>query len=1030
MVAQLSIQEGIAITCMSWSCEKFKMEDSDEEQRDKNVPINETKMFSLAVCFIDGTIYIMRNYDDLFPIIIRTGMLSTKIEWSNSGEILAIAGHKILNSTHDSNGNRIFTYQNIVQFYTINGILRLKKILDFIQYPITAITWGHSDKRLFIATGPVLYIAWITKRIPSLQLLSRLAVHTCLKNEKSTEQLPLPTRLQNSVSNLFCQTLQCYLPDLNHLREFVSSPPNNNVRLHCTMIRHEEDIVSSTTSYVLYLEYLGGLVPILKGKRASKLKPEFIIFDPQFNSSELSDSNKNTNSYHFRNGFISPTHNINTTPYGTSSDSEMDEPFNGRSPQVRRRRHFRTRHFRNRNNDTSNTSLSSNNSLNGTKRDNYIDEMPEYEKLVLVTSNIWGTKFKILGLSSWLPSQLGSITYRTSLLHLQPRQMTLAIKELGDKRTSSISSVIKYENNNNFLSSDSEDEMAMASMLDEGMSAPIAPMTPKKNIRYSNQTRIISPEKQSTVQFQTSSQSSSSANPYNDYNFVSNITEELLTLQINGDSQYLSMELSGPPITTMSSSISTQTSFQSITELLNSLSAEKNTQTLCSPLLESRTLEEQTEETFSRIAKCFGSELPSNYYNVNKCESLHSPAIINVNNSSVNDMPYYQHLSSGQTISPNVSPPKGIRYKIIKKESPRKASVSCIESDLSSSRSCDTTSLFACSPKSQRRCPATLVSSTPSASSTWGAVSVLHCSNSFAETIAIDSKSIIAPNIANDFKFIDDFEGEECVDLQQYSRSPSVVFQKNRSICHMQPTIGSEFTNVRTGSDSIGHALSNHTFQRRLTLRTSKQSHSFESSGASNNSLEKTRNCLSLDEEEEEDRDYSISTSSECNDDKEILTIINNINDCTEEPPKVKNISSNSGISYCSTPSSKPSMIRNKKKATFNFDDIGKAGDGLTSASICSRYNRLKSSATLSLKDQSTDTPNYSLEPRLHHHRGSLPQAIPSTSANSMNTSSATNIHNRSLPASPLLGNQQRRKAQGKGLLYSPMMLRKVMKQK
>jgi hypothetical protein len=194
--------------------------------------------------------------------------------------------------------------------------------------------------------------------------------------------------------------------------------------------------------------------------------------------------------------------------------------------------------------------------------------------------------------------------------------------------------------------------------------------------------------------------------------------------------------------------------------------------------------------------------------------------------------------------------------------------------------------------------------------------------------------------------------------------------------------------------------------------------------------LEKTRNCLSLDEEEEEDRDYSISTSSECNDDKEILTIINNINDCTEEPPKVKNISSNSGISYCSTPSSKPSMIRNKKKATFNFDDIGKAGDGLTSASICSRYNRLKSSATLSLKDQSTDTPNYSLEPRLHHHRGSLPQAIPSTSANSMNTSSATNIHNRSLPASPLLGNQQRRKAQGKGLLYSPMMLRKVMKQK
>jgi len=95
MVAQVSIQEGIAITCMSWSCEKFKMEDTDEEQRDKNESNNDTKMYALAVSFVDGTVYIMRNYDDLFPIIIRTGMLSTKIEWSNNGEILAIAGHKI-----------------------------------------------------------------------------------------------------------------------------------------------------------------------------------------------------------------------------------------------------------------------------------------------------------------------------------------------------------------------------------------------------------------------------------------------------------------------------------------------------------------------------------------------------------------------------------------------------------------------------------------------------------------------------------------------------------------------------------------------------------------------------------------------------------------------------------------------------------------------------------------------------------------------------------------------------------------------
>lgn len=48
------------------------------------------------------------------------------------------------------------------------------------------------------------------------------------------------------------------------------------------MIRHdEENNVGSGTCYTLYLEYLGGLVPLLKGKRTSKIRPEFVIFDPQ-----------------------------------------------------------------------------------------------------------------------------------------------------------------------------------------------------------------------------------------------------------------------------------------------------------------------------------------------------------------------------------------------------------------------------------------------------------------------------------------------------------------------------------------------------------------------------------------------------------------------------------------------------------------------------------------------------------------------------------------------------------------------------
>ena len=49
--------------------------------------------------------------------------------------------------------------------------------------------------------------------------------------------------------------------------------------MFCTMVRHGDE--TSGGHYTLYLEYLGGLIPLLKGKRASKLRPDFVIYDPK-----------------------------------------------------------------------------------------------------------------------------------------------------------------------------------------------------------------------------------------------------------------------------------------------------------------------------------------------------------------------------------------------------------------------------------------------------------------------------------------------------------------------------------------------------------------------------------------------------------------------------------------------------------------------------------------------------------------------------------------------------------------------------
>uniref|UniRef100_A0A4W5P7B8 Uncharacterized protein n=1 Tax=Hucho hucho TaxID=62062 RepID=A0A4W5P7B8_9TELE len=50
------------------------------------------------------------------------------------------------------------------------------------------------------------------------------------------------------------------------------------------MKRAEDNPEAGGPCYTLYLEHLGGLVPILKGRRISKLRPEFIIIDPKTDS--------------------------------------------------------------------------------------------------------------------------------------------------------------------------------------------------------------------------------------------------------------------------------------------------------------------------------------------------------------------------------------------------------------------------------------------------------------------------------------------------------------------------------------------------------------------------------------------------------------------------------------------------------------------------------------------------------------------------------------------------------------------------
>ncbi|CAH1798615.1 unnamed protein product [Owenia fusiformis] len=390
MISQVTIQEGAEITAMAWSCEKFNMEEPNDET-DDTASQDEDRVNLLAICFKYGAIYLTTSVDDVCPKIIYTGLTGLKMEWSNDGEVLCVGGF-----VRQPN----LECKNRVDFYTREGSLRFSIDIHTQTKPLTAVTWGHNDKRLFIAVGCYIFIAWVNKHVSSLQYLCRRNIQKQLRVCTAIQKLPLPTKLKSQVAMMFMPTIKGCTPDAYKLREFVSQPPNGGERLYCTMLRHGDE---NSGYYTLYLEFLGGLIPLLKGKRASKLKPEFVIFDPKIRLGKDSEENSSTSE----------------ASSGSDSDNDIQTDGCG-SPRMKRKMRQKPRKI---------SRVEGRDQKRPIDEILYDDNLPENSRLVSVTSNIWGTKFKIYGTNPAVPDEMGSITYKTSLLHLQPRQMTVIIND-------------------------------------------------------------------------------------------------------------------------------------------------------------------------------------------------------------------------------------------------------------------------------------------------------------------------------------------------------------------------------------------------------------------------------------------------------------------------------------------------------------------------------------------------------------------------------------------------------------------------
>lgn len=60
-----------------------------------------------------------------------------------------------------------------------------------------------------MATGCQVHIAWVSRRLASLQLMCRLQIHSQLRGgETQVAALPLPPRIKALIANLFAQTIR------------------------------------------------------------------------------------------------------------------------------------------------------------------------------------------------------------------------------------------------------------------------------------------------------------------------------------------------------------------------------------------------------------------------------------------------------------------------------------------------------------------------------------------------------------------------------------------------------------------------------------------------------------------------------------------------------------------------------------------------------------------------------------------------------------------------------------------------------
>ncbi len=325
--------------------------------------------------------------------------------------------------------------------------------------------------------------------------------------------------------------------------------------MHCTLKRI--DIKSSYDYYILYLEFLGGLIPLLSARKSSKVKPEFVIFDPflarpmhKINEKSSKQAKKQGTNENGSKTQSANTPQLNTIPeislnqallkarsinsldsessYFTipnfnetnKNDPELVPEFDeletdeelsldtslkinqlskksiNRKPlfsKLGQKKKTTTAKSKSKSHKIYKNKQKASNAPNSLTDSNAKSQLTRASStkssikkmqssrlkrsvLVNINSNLWGTRFKFVG-QRYLPAFTGQIVYKTSLFHLQPRQMTITLEDLTSLNKKAKPLVVKQ------VQIKAKTELVKKTVLDVAKSATQSVETPLKNTK-------------------------------------------------------------------------------------------------------------------------------------------------------------------------------------------------------------------------------------------------------------------------------------------------------------------------------------------------------------------------------------------------------------------------------------------------------------------------------------------------------------------------------------------------------------------